>query len=173
MKRLLIVVDYQNDFVDGNLGFDKAKKIEPEIKNKIKEYHQKNDEVIFTLDTHDQDYFATIEGKFLPVQHCIKNTKGHELFPSISKEKFPQDKTFEKNTFPSLELANYLSNKDYDSIELCGVVSNICVISNAIMVKAALPNVRIIVDSKAIASNDEKLEQEALDILKNLHIEVL
>lgn len=173
MKKLLIVVDYQNDFVDGSLGFKKALDIKVNLINKIMKYHENKDDVIFTMDTHDEDYLNTVEGKYLPVKHCIKNTYGHELYPEIKTLVMDSDKIFEKNTFPSIDLANYLRDKEYESIELCGVVSNICVLSNAIMVKASLPNTRIFIDRKAIASNDDDLENKAIDILRNLHIEVI
>ena len=172
MKKCLIVVDYQNDFVIGSLGFKQAEMIKPQIINKINQYHQENNQVIFTLDTHQVNYKNTMEGKYLPVEHCIKKTIGHQLVMEVLSQTNTNDLFFEKETFPSLDLANYLKDNPFEEVELCGVVSNICVISNAIMVKAALPNARIIIDSKAIASSNQKLEQEAVDILKNLHIEV-
>ena len=150
--KLLIVVDYQNDFVNGSLGFKKAEELEQRIVQKIKEY----DNVIFTLDTHYDNYFDTLEGKKLPVKHCIKDTDGHKLYGEVSKYLDKAIKVFEKPTFPSLELANYLVGKGYDEVEICGLVSNICVLSNVVMVKAALPNARIIVNKNLTASFDEK-----------------
>ena len=140
MKKLLIVVDYQNDFVDGALGFEGANKLDEVIANKIKDYKKNNYDVIFTFDTHDEDYMQTEEGNNLPVKHCIKGTIGHELYGKV-KKCFDKDRDvyFEKPTFPSLELANYLKDKEYEEIELCGLVSNICVLSNVVMVKSALP----------------------------------
>ncbi len=171
MKKLLIVVDYQNDFVDGALGFQKAVEVEDRIVEKIKKYEQNNDEVIYTLDTHYDNYMETMEGKNLPVPHCIKGSYGHKLYGKV--EKLAKGKLqIEKTTFGSIDLVKYLENKEYSSVELIGVVSNICVISNAVLVKATLPNTEIIVDSKAIASNDELLESKAIDILRNLHIKV-
>lgn len=172
MKKLLIVVDFQNDFIDGSLGFDKAKELIPIIKNKIETYLNENNDVIYTMDTHYDNYLETLEGKKLPVVHCIKGTDGWK----INKECDYLDKAvkvLEKNTFPSLDLANYLKDKDYQEIEVCGLVSNICVISNAIMAKSALPNARIFVDSKATSSAFDKLHEETLDVLEGLHIEVI
>lgn len=174
MKKLLIVVDYQNDFVDGALGFEGANKLDEVIANKIKDYKKNNYDVIFTFDTHDEDYMQTEEGNNLPVKHCIKGTIGHELYGKV-KKCFDKDGDvyFEKPTFPSLELANYLKDKEYEEIELCGLVSNICVLSNVVMVKSALPNAKIIVDSKATDSFDKKLNEYTLEILKGIHVKVL
>jgi len=170
MKKLLIIVDYQNDFVDGSLGFDGAEKLESGIVKKIAEYE--NDEVIYTLDTHFDNYTDTFEGKNLPISHCIKGTDGHALYGQL-KELLKDKKCFEKNTFPSLELGKYLESKDYDKIELCGLVSNICVISNAVIAKAACPEAEIIIDSSLTASFDPDLHQKALDVMKGLQITIL
>lgn len=169
MKKLLIVVDYQNDFVNGSLGFEEALKLEEIILKKIDEYN----DIIFTLDTHFDDYMSTKEGEKLPIPHCIKGTVGHELFGKVKEKANKALKIFEKNTFPSLDLANYLKDKDYDYVEICGLVSNICVISNAVMVKSALPNATIVVDSKATSCAFPKLNEEALDILESIHVDVL
>jgi nicotinamidase/pyrazinamidase len=172
MKKLLIVVDYQRDFVDGALGFEKAIKLESIIYQKILEYKNNQDEVIFTLDTHDEHYIETHEGRNLPVEHCIFGTKGHALFGKIKELVDDSTKQIIKYTFPSIELANFLVGKEYASIELCGVVSNICVLSNAVMVKSAVPNTEIIIDSLATASFDDDLHEKALDILEALYISV-
>ena len=172
MKKLLIVVDFQNDFIDGSLGFPKATELVSVIKNKINEYLNNNDDIIYTLDTHFNNYLDTYEGKNLPVAHCIDNTFGH----MVNRDCDYLDKAikvFKKNTFPSLELAKYLENTDYDYVELCGLVSNICVLSNAVMVKSALPNAEIVIDKAATASFDEELEQKAFDVLGGLQIKVL
>lgn len=172
MKKLLIVVDYQNDFVDGALGFDSAKLIAVTIKNKIESYLNNNEDVIFTLDTHQENYMDTMEGNKLPIKHCIKGSKGWEVYETCNYLN-QASKVFEKPTFPSLELANYLKDTKYDEVELCGLVSNICVISNAIMVKSALPNAKIFIDAKATDSFDKTLQEKCFDVLEGLHIEVI
>lgn len=172
MKKLLIVVDYQYDFVEGSLGFSKAKELEERIYNKIQEYKSNNDEVIFTLDTHKEDYMQTQEGEKLPIVHCVEGTLGIELYGKVKEAYSEEMKVFNKTTFGSLELANYLKDKEYERIELVGLVSNICVISNAILVKSALPEVLITIDSSCTASNDDELNQKALDVLKGLQFEV-
>lgn len=170
MKKLLIVVDFQNDFVSGSLGFDEAAALDDKICAKIDEY--KNDDIIYTLDTHDNNYMTTQEGRKLPVLHCIKGTDGHKLYGRTG-EKLTGKKYFEKNTFPSLELGKFLEGKAYDVIELCGLVSNICVISNAVIAKAACPEAEIIVDSSLTASADTELHQKSLDVMAGLQINII
>ena len=172
MKKLLIVVDYQVDFVTGTLGFGNALKIEDGIYNRINYYLQNDYDVVFTLDTHEDSYLSTEEGTYLPVKHCIKNTNGHELYGKV-KELVGSNKVFEKVTFPSSELLTYLLDKDYDYIELCGVVTNICVISNAVIAKAAKPLAHIVVNEKLCASNDLEMEQKSIEVMKNLQIEII
>lgn len=173
MKKLLIVVDFQKDFVDGSLGFEKAVVLDDLIYNKILEFKNNNDDIIYTFDTHDDDYFETMEGKKLPILHCVKGDLGHDLYGKV-KTLFNKetDLYFEKPTFPSLDLANYLKDKEYTEIEVCGLVSNICVLSNVVMVKAALPNANIIVDKKLTDSFDEILNEYTFEILKGLHINI-
>ncbi len=171
-KRCLIVVDFQNDFIDGALGFDGAGSLVPRIREKIRNYHEAGDTVIFTLDTHDDTYLESEEGKILPVEHCIRGTKGHELHPVVAEEKTNHDLVFEKHTFPSLDLGNYLSSEQFDSVELVGLVSNICVISNAVIAKSALPDAVITVDASATAGPDESLHKKSLDVMEGLHIHV-
>jgi nicotinamidase-related amidase len=173
MKKLLIVVDFQNDFVDGALGFSKAKQLEEVIYEKIKTYYANNDDVIYTLDTHDEEYLNTIEGSKLPIVHCLKGTSGHKIYGKV-KELINKDSIiFEKSTFGSLDLGVYLKDKDYQEIEICGLVSNICVISNAVIAKSALPNAKIFVDALATASFDEDLQNKTFAVLKGLHIDVI
>lgn len=173
MKKCLIVVDFQNDFINGALGFEEALNIKDKIIEKIISYRTSGDDIIFTLDTHTNNYLSTEEGNNLPVKHCIKGTTGHDLHQDIFVLKSLKDKVFEKNTFPSLELGKYLENKDYQLIELCGLVSNICVISNAVIAKSALPNAHIVVDASATESFDKTLHKKTLDVLEGLHVEVL
>lgn len=173
MKNLLVVVDYQNDFVVGSLGFEKAVDIEENICNKIKEYRQNNDSVIFTIDTHEKNYLETQEGEKLPVEHCIKNTNGIKIYGKVAELATETDLKFEKNTFGSKELAHHLEQNQYTSIEFAGVVSNICVISNAVIAKAFQPEAIIIIDTACIASNDENLNQMAINIMKNLQMEII
>ena len=172
MKKLLVVVDYQNDFVTGALGFARAIDLETKICDRIIEFENNGDDVVFTLDTHYDDYMQTEEGQNLPIAHCIKGTSGHELYGNV-KELAVMHPQFEKLTFPSSELLTYLQKHSYDVVELCGVVTNICVISNAIIAKAALPNAHIVVNQALSASNDESMETLSIQVMKNLHIEII
>lgn len=176
-KKLLIVVDYQKDFVDGSLGFPAAVDIEENIVKKIEEYRALGEggQVIFTMDTHGADYMQSQEGINLPVAHCLEGESGWDLYGKVAGLKEDGDISFAKHTFGSIELGEYLKDKadQYESAELCGVVTNICVISNMVIVKAAMPEVPIIVDASCCASNDEVMGTKALDIMENLHVKVL
>lgn len=172
MKKCLIIVDYQNDFVTGSLGFNKAVTLEQRIIEKIGQFRARKDDVLFTFDTHDQNYLNTQEGTMLPVPHCIKGTAGHALYGKIGELVHEDDKCFYKRTFGSDELYEYLKTKRYESIELAGVVSNICVISNAVLAKTAQPETPILVDASCTASNDDRLNQSALDVMAGLQIKI-
>lgn len=172
MKKCLIVVDYQVDFVVGTLGFEKAEKLDEIISKKIINYRNNGDDVVFTLDTHQQNYMDTYEGSHLPVAHCIIGTEGHKIYGKTATLQNDCDKCFYKSTFGSAELFDYLRQNEYESIELCGVVTNICVISNAVLAKTAQPEIDIIVDSKAVASNDDVLNNKALEVMKSFQIMV-
>lgn len=173
MKRLLIVVDYQKDFVDGALGFPGAEALDGPIAARVAAYRAAGDDVLFTMDTHGGDYASTAEGKKLPAAHCLKGTDGWRLYGETGRALLPTDPVFEKETFPSLDLADYLRERDYGAVELCGLVSHICVLSNAVMVKAALPNAEIRVDERLTASYDPALQQKALDVLEGIHVDVV
>jgi nicotinamidase-related amidase len=173
MKRCLVVVDYQNDFVEGSLGFEGAKDLDLCIYNKIMEYVKNNDDVFFTLDTHTEDYLQTEEGKKLPVVHCVKDTYGYQLYGYTSNLRNIAQKVFEKDTFGSLELAHYLRDNRYKEITFCGLVSNICVFSNAVLTKNACKDAKIIVDASIVGSNDLEMQEKSFDVLENLHIDVI
>lgn len=169
MKRLLVVVDMQNDFIDGSLGTLEALNIVPKVKKKIEKYLASDDEVVFTLDTHEENYLETQEGENLPVLHCIRGSNGWELHDSLKSYK---GKRFEKNTFGSEELGVFIKDKGYDSIELIGLCTDICVISNALLLKAFEPEIPLRVDSSCCAGVTPKSHENALNAMKICHIEV-
>ena len=171
MKKLLIVVDYQKDFVNGSLGFKEAEDLY--LASLIDQYHQNKDDVIFTFDTHQNNYLETQEGKNLPIEHCIKNSDGWKLYGKVNTAKKEYDICIEKTTFGSLELGNHLKDKNYQNITLVGVVSNICVLSNAVIVKSALPETPIFIDVKGISSNDLTMQTKAISILENLQFNII
>ena len=117
MKRLLVVVDYQNDFVDGALGFKGAELISHNIAELIKDFRNNDDEVVFTYDTHQADYLETVEGQNLPVPHCLRGSEGWQFYPEIN-ELIKDSKTFEKPGFGSNELGHYIEGKDFKEIYL-------------------------------------------------------
>ncbi|MBQ8504494.1 MAG: cysteine hydrolase [Clostridia bacterium] len=168
--KVLIVVDMQNDFIDGALGTNEAVKIVPFVKEKIGLYRKNGDTVIFTRDTHEENYMDTVEGKNLPVPHCIRNTEGRE----ISKELDTGDcKIIDKPTFGSTELAEYLKSlTDIEEIELIGLCTDICVISNTLLIKAAMPETKICVDSSCCAGVTPESHENALNAMKMCHIEI-
>lgn len=172
MKKLLIVVDYQNDFVCGSLGFPQAQELESYIVQLIQDYQDHHDDIVYTMDTHHEDYLHTYEGIHLPIQHCIENTQGWQLYGQV-RDLLQGYPCYKKETFPSLALANDLSKKTYEKVTLVGLVSHICVLSNAIMAKAALPTTPICVDLKGCQSSDSQTHQKSIDVMKSLQIEII
>lgn len=173
MKKLLIIVDYQKDFVDGALGFPGAEKLEGPIADKIEKYRRGGHSVAFTFDTHGEDYLSTQEGRRLPIPHCIKGTEGWELYGGIAGMLRDGDRVFHKPAFGSAELFDWLRASDFDSVELAGLVSDICVISNAALAKAALPEAEVIVDARCTATADQEKNQKALDMMSGMQISVV
>ena len=178
---VLIVVDMQNDFVTGALGTPEAKAIVPKVVEKIEGW---KGEVLYTLDTHHKKYLETQEGKHLPVQHCIYGTKGWQLVDEVENaahkptELFDLDE-YEKNTFGSVdlmdELQSFNSGEMYgiNSITLIGLCTDICVISNAMLFKAAMPEVPIIVDANCCAGVTPESHKNALAAMKMCQIEIV
>lgn len=169
MKRLLVVVDMQRDFIDGSLGTKEAQAIVPAVRDKVVTYQAEGWDVAFTLDTHEEHYLDTQEGKKLPIRHCIAETDGWELCEKLGDFK---GRYFEKNTFGSMELAQWAAKKGYEEIELVGLCTDICVISNAMLLKAALPEARIRVDGGCCAGVTPESHKNALEAMKMCQIEV-
>lgn len=173
MKKCLIVVDYQVDFVSGTLGNAAAASLEEGIAARIRHAREIGEDVIFTLDTHEADYLSTREGRYLPFPHCIRGTEGHGLYGAVAAERRAEDAVFCKESFGSKELFAHLQQKGYSAIELCGVVTNICVISNAVLAKNALPEADVAVHAALCASNDPALHQKALDVMASFQIDII
>ncbi len=183
-KKVLVVVDYQNDFVDGALGFPGAEKLDPGIAEKIHEYNENGDIVICTLDTHAEDYLQTEEGKNLPILHTIAGTYGWELYGEtkkaaieakaimLTKPTFPCEKLYMKLK----ELDNELrtsGNGGIDVVELCGVVSYMCVISNVVVSKMTVPNAHIRLLKNLSAGPDETIHNNAIEVMKAMQVEIV
>lgn len=169
MKKLLIVVDMQNDFVTGSLGTKEAQSIVPAVVEKIQKYKNNGDEIIFTRDTHSKMYLQTQEGKKLPVEHCIKHTRGWEI---IEELKPYVTNIFDKPTFGSLEMTDYVTNGIYNHIELIGLCTDICVVSNALLLKANLVESEISVDSACCAGVTKESHEAALTTMRMCQITV-
>jgi len=171
MKKILVVIDMQHDFVDGTLGTAEAKVIVPFVKQKIAKYRENGHEVIFTKDTHCQNYLVSQEGKNLPVVHCVKGTKGHDIISGLDTANC---QVLEKPSFGSLLLADKIAaTGDFTEIELCGLCTDICVVSNALILKAAFPETLITVDSQACAGVSPDTHNAALATMKMCQINVI
>ena len=172
MRRLLIVIDMQNDFIDGALGTPEAVDIVEAVKDKIRSYEAEN--IIATMDTHKTDYLQTQEGKNLPVEHCIRGSKGWEIREDIA-ELLNGAVIFEKPTFGSVEMAAALkamSEQEEIELELIGLYTDICVVSNALLLKAAMPEVRISVSESCCAGVTPELHEAALSTMRSCQIVV-
>ncbi len=164
MKKTLIVIDMQNDFVSGVLGTAEAQAIVPKVKAKIDEYIKNGDEVIFTRDTHGDDYMTTNEGKYLPVPHCIRGTDGWGVIAELDKSDAVHiDK-------PNFGYSNWKNEFDFESVELIGVCTDICVVSNALILKSQFPEIDITVDSSCCAGVTPAAHDAALATMKSCQI---
>ena len=171
MQNILIVVDMQNDFIDGALGTKEAVAIVPAVKEKIENFAGK---VIFTRDTHFENYMETQEGRNLPVPHCIKGSQGWEIRPELMA--LCKEEPIDKLTFGSSELGKILLEEDkvnpIESITFIGLCTDICVISNVMIAKAFLPEVKIIVDAVCCAGVTPESHKNALEAMKVCQVSV-
>lgn len=171
MKKLLVVVDMQKDFIDGALGTEEAVKIVAPVAEKIRQAKEQGTDIVFTKDTHYKDYLMTQEGRKLPVPHCVKGTEGWELDAGL-KELAMDCRILEKPSFGSLELAALAEEGSYEEVELIGLCTDICVISNAMILKAALPEAAVRVDPACCAGVTPESHRNALEAMKVCQIEV-
>ena len=179
MNKILVVIDMQNDFIDGALGSPEAQAIVPNVIAKVKQCAENGDGIIYTADTHGRDYLETMEGRKLPVPHCIHGTEGWEVPKDIYMFDAP---VIMKDTFGSWELPHYVMNmagpsveeiEKLESIEVIGLCTDICVISNVMMLKAWFPNTSIIVDASCCAGVTPESHKNALRAMEMCHIEVI
>ena len=180
MKKILIVVDMQNDFVYGALGTPEAQAIVPNVKKKIEEYKSRGDSIIFTQDTHYDNYLDTPEGKMLPVKHCIRLTDGwnvhQDLIEAMGDDEYL---VIEKPTFGSINLMweiedmiDFYADKD-EELEFVGLCTDICVVSNVLMAKAYYPDLKITVDASCCAGVTPEKHNAALEVMKSCQIDVI
>ena len=166
MKKTLIVIDMQNDFIDMALGTKEAVAIIPKVKKKIQEYVQNGDEIIFTRDTHTENYLQTTEGKKLPVEHCIQRTKGWQIADGLYVEGC---KIIDKPNF-GWPHWNEEHLEDVEIIELC---TDICVVSNALIIKSTFPDANVKVDSNCCAGVTVETHEAALKTMAMCQIEIV
>ncbi len=166
MKKTLIVVDMQNDFIDGALGTAEAQAIVENVKAKIGEYVKSGDSIIYTRDTHTENYLDTPEGKKLPVTHCVKGTNGWEIADGLYIE---GSEIIDKPSFGWTGWAG----RNFDSIELIGLCTDICVVSNALMLKALYPDAQISVDASCCAGVTPETHNAAIATMKMCQIDII
>ena len=183
VNKILIVIDMQNDFITGSLGTDEAVAIVPGVVDKVKEaLDDKNTYVIFTQDTHDSNYLSTLEGKLLPVEHCKKNTEGWKLHIDIEKLLTGKEwSAVTKNTFGYSDWKDTISTiidpltelpEDVE-FEVCGLCTDICVVSNVLTLRALYPNNRIRLYSELCAGTTPERHEAALDVMRSCQIEII
>lgn len=174
---LLVIVDFQKDFVNGSLGTKEAVAIVPNVVEKVRNW---DGDILQTYDTHGYDYLNTNEGKHLPVIHCIENTDGHnynsQVMSAIKEKSDEKDKqifTVFKTTFGSTALPEIIRDRNYDRIEIIGLCTDICVVSNALILKANYPETEIVVDASCCAGVTPETHKAALTTMKMCQIEIV
>lgn len=183
-KKILIVVDMQNDFIYGSLGSPEAREIVPNVVAKVQQYKKEGNMILYTMDTHNRAYLDTQEGKKLPVPHCIEFTYGWEIIPELkavdSNIEAQKDDPFgcviKKESFGSIEWPfrlPYMMEEIEEEIEMVGVCTEICLISNALMIKPYRPRTEIIVDASCCAGVSPEMHQAALKVMKSCQITVI
>ena len=172
MKKLLVVIDMQNDFIDGALGTKEAQAIVPNVKAKIEEYKNQGHDIIFTRDTHFDTYLCTQEGKNLPVEHCISGTTGWKITEELCPDQVRTMRTIDKLSFGYSGWGDYTLYR-FDEIELCGLCTDICVVSNALIIKACPPETPVTVDARCCAGVTPETHQAALTTMKMCQINVI
>lgn len=166
--KTLIVVDMQNDFISGSLGTPEARAIVPNVKKKIEEYVANGNEVIFTRDTHEVNYLETSEGRNLPVEHCIYGTNGWEIEESLEPMCY-SCRYINKPTFGWI----HWGHNSFEELELVGLCTDICVVSNALILKAMFPEINITVDASCCAGVTPETHKAALQTMKMCQINVV
>lgn len=166
MKKTLIVVDMQNDFINMALRTKEAVKIVPKVKAKIMEYQKSGGEIVYTRDTHDENYLNTTEGKHLPVVHCVKSTKGWQIADGLYIEGC---RIIDKPNFGWTHWDEF----DFESVELVGLCTDICVVSNALIIKAVHPEIEVTVDSACCAGVTPDTHRAAIETMKMCQINVI
>lgn len=167
-SKCIVIVDMQNDFIDGALGTKEAQEMLPKLVEKLEAVQ--DTDLIFTQDTHHKDYLSTQEGKNLPVEHCIEGEKGWEICSALQPYLYKAKAVVKKPAFGSMELPALV--KEYEEVEMIGLCTDICVISNAMILKAASPEQKIAVDASCCAGVTPESHEGALNAMKMCQIEI-
>ena len=170
MSKVLVVIDMQNDFVTGGLGTKEAQNIVPNVVAKLKKAKENGDNIFFTRDTHYENYMDTLEGEKLPIPHCIINSEGWKVIPQL-QEYAKKAFIIDKKTFGFLTWLSCIP-RDTKEIELIGVCTDICIVSNALILRANYPNMKITVDSSCCAGTSREAHESALVVMKCCQIDV-
>lgn len=173
MKRagkLLVVVDMQHDFIDGALGTPEARRILPRVTERVRAARLNGETVVFTRDTHEEDYLSTQEGERLPVVHCVRGTRGWQLAEGLAAE---GERVFDKPAFGSTELAKFAAEGAFAEAELIGVCTDICVISNALLLKAFAPELRVSVRADCCAGATPSGHETALAAMRACQVDIV
>ena len=169
MKKLLVVIDMQWDFVFGVLGSKEAQKALPFVKEEIAKAKAQGTEVVFTRDTHQTNYLSTQEGKYLPVEHCIVGTDGWQIVDGLQT----CERVFDKPTFGSEELADFVKAQGFEEVTLVGVCTDICVVSNALLIKAKCPESKVCVVEKACAGVSTQTHDASIATMRSCQVQIL
>ncbi len=172
INKVLVVVDFQNDFITGSLGIKEAKQVVSAVVEKIQQRKKEGYQILVTRDTHHGNYSFTQEGKLLPIKHCQEGEEGWQLHPEV-RELLANCPVYKKETFGSTNLALDVKSLNPESVELIGLCTDICVVSNALLLKAFLPEVPIRVDSKCCAGVTPEKHKAALETMASCQIKIL
>lgn len=171
MAKTLIVIDMQNDFIYGPLGTEEARAIVPNVKKKIEEYRDRGANIIYTLDTHDSEsYLHTHEGEYLPVKHCDYSSEGWKIAEGLDIVPFSQRTKLIKESFGFFQ---WRDRGIRISIEIVGVCTDICVVSNALILRSMYPELDITVDASCCAGTTPEMHKAALAVMKSCHIDII
>lgn len=173
MKKALIVIDMQNDFITGALGNDECRAVVPRVVKRVQEAVAAGEDVIFSQDTHQENYLSTQEGRKLPVPHCIQGTAGWQIIPELAGLADGKGAVFTKETFGSSALAEYIKEQNYEEAELIGVCTDICVISNAMIIKAFSPELEISVRESCCAGVTPQSHRTAIKAMQACQINIV
>ncbi len=175
MHDVLIVIDMQKDFIDGSLGTKEAIAIVRKVRTKIEAYQNVNKTVVFARDTHDVNYLSSFEGQHLPVEHCIKDTAGWQIDNSIWQSLKSADnvKIVDKPTFGYTKWQEIIDPLKVSSVEVCGLCTDICVISNVLILRALYPNMDMCVDASCCAGVTVEKHEAALEVMRSCQVEII